>query len=266
MKQAVFGDRYKRNEGFISPEVQEFLASQRIVIAGCGGAGGNIAVALAQLACKKFHLLDNGTFDEGNINRQAGAAYSTMGQNKAEVVGRQISDLVADAEVAIDTQGVQPATIKEVISKSTIIVDALDIDPSVGRLSLTLGKAAANASNPLFTGLEVGDGAQVTAFIGNDQVQLQDYYGDENSSSILSQVSYIPDYVDEALVADVVSGKVEPPAITIGAQQLSVLMLGQVLAYAEKMVLGDKASRTLHIYPNIFVVDQRAGYIGTVRR
>jgi tRNA threonylcarbamoyladenosine dehydratase len=266
MVQDIFGERYKRNEGFISREVQEFLATQRVAIAGCGGAGGNIALALAQLACTRFHLLDNGAFDESNINRQAGATYATIGNNKAEVVGKLITSMVAHAEVTVDINGVQSSALTELVSSNDIIIDALDIDPAVGRLSFALGAAASEAGKPVITGLEVGDGAQVTTFMKNSLGQLRGYYGNDDDSDILSQVSYIPEYVDEALVVGVASGDIEPPAITIGAQQLSVLILGQVLAYAEHVVLGDKASRKLYIYPDIFVVDQRAGYMGTVRR
>ena len=53
-----------------SEETQQKLEVGRVAIAGLGGLGSNIAVALARIGVGHLHLLDFDRIDLTNLNRQ----------------------------------------------------------------------------------------------------------------------------------------------------------------------------------------------------
>src|SRR5688572_6245448 len=73
------------------------LASRKVVVAGCGGVGGSLAVTLARMGVGKFHLSDPANFDQPDMNRQWGALNSTLGRPKVEVYREMIKDINTSA-------------------------------------------------------------------------------------------------------------------------------------------------------------------------
>ncbi|MBC2681011.1 tRNA threonylcarbamoyladenosine dehydratase [Corynebacterium anserum] len=75
------------------------LASSTVMVLGLGGVGSACAEALARGGVGNLIVVDRDTVEESNINRQAVAYMSTLGQPKAEVMERIIADINPDCQV-----------------------------------------------------------------------------------------------------------------------------------------------------------------------
>ena len=53
-----------------TPEIQERLDRGRVAVAGLGGLGSCVAVALARIGVGHLHLIDHDRVDLTNLNRQ----------------------------------------------------------------------------------------------------------------------------------------------------------------------------------------------------
>ncbi|MDI6795526.1 MAG: ThiF family adenylyltransferase [Desulfatibacillaceae bacterium] len=96
-EQSFFG----RNLGVFSNEQQEKLAKSRVLIVGCGGIGGTVAVILARSGVENFELVDFDQYEPTNMNRQIACFSSSLGQNKAQAIADQINDINPDAKVLV---------------------------------------------------------------------------------------------------------------------------------------------------------------------
>ena len=78
-----------------------FFRLQKASVAGfgIGGVGGPLAEALARAGIGHIHLIDRDVVSLSNINRQAVALHSTVGQPKAEVMAARIRDINPDCDV-----------------------------------------------------------------------------------------------------------------------------------------------------------------------
>lgn len=77
----------------IGEEKVDFLANQRVLIAGVGGVGSYVAEALTRAGVGHLTLIDPDVIDVTNINRQLLALHSTIGQKKVEVAAKRLHDI-----------------------------------------------------------------------------------------------------------------------------------------------------------------------------
>ena len=69
------------------------LANSCVVVLGLGGVGSNCAEALARGGVGSLVLVDRDVVEPSNINRQAVAYTSTVGQRKTNVMARIVADI-----------------------------------------------------------------------------------------------------------------------------------------------------------------------------
>lgn len=117
---------FSRNIGWITVKEQARLRSARIGIAGMGGVGGSHLLTLTRLGISHFNISDFDEFDVHNLNRQAGAFMSTMGQSKLEAMARLALDINPEIELRKFAQGVKPENVDEFLRDVDIYVDGLD--------------------------------------------------------------------------------------------------------------------------------------------
>lgn len=63
-------ERHSRNIPSLSIEEMEKLSGSRVLVAGCGGLGGNIIEQLARAGVGSLTVVDGDVFEESNLNRQ----------------------------------------------------------------------------------------------------------------------------------------------------------------------------------------------------
>jgi len=117
---------FSRNIGWVTVAEQATLKNARIAIAGLGGVGGAHLRTLARLGLTKFNISDFDDFDVHNLNRQAGAFMSTMGQPKLDAMAKLALDINPEMDLRRFPKGVQPDNVDEFLGDVDVYVDGLD--------------------------------------------------------------------------------------------------------------------------------------------
>ncbi|APZ42974.1 ThiF family adenylyltransferase [Acidihalobacter ferrooxydans] len=117
---------FSRTIGWITRAEQAQLQSKRVAVAGLGGVGGSHVLTLARLGVQRCHLADMDTFDLVNMNRQAGAFCSTVGQPKLDVISRMAQDINPDAEIRGFPEGISETNLEDFLADVDLYIDGLD--------------------------------------------------------------------------------------------------------------------------------------------
>lgn len=117
---------FSRNIGWLSTAEQARLRGSRAAIAGLGGVGGVHLLTLSRLGIANFHIADFDRFEVHNINRQAGASVSTLGQAKVEVLARMAADINPESSIRTFADGVTAANLDDFLDGVDVYVDAID--------------------------------------------------------------------------------------------------------------------------------------------
>lgn len=105
------------------------LDAARVAVVGLGGVGSSCAEALARGGIGHFVLMDRDAVEPSNINRQAIAFVSTVGQRKVDVMRAMVADINPEAEVLVRDGFVAPDVVAEAFApfpRPDFIVDAVD--------------------------------------------------------------------------------------------------------------------------------------------
>ena len=94
-------DRHLRTIKLIGEEGLDRLRNSKVLIIGVGGVGSYAAEAVARAGVGNITVMDGDTVQPSNLNRQLVALTSTLGRNKADVMGERILDIDPQTEVHI---------------------------------------------------------------------------------------------------------------------------------------------------------------------
>jgi molybdopterin/thiamine biosynthesis adenylyltransferase len=168
-----YNSAFSRNIGWVTEEEQQTLRGKCIAIAGLGGVGGFHLLALARLGIGAFHIADFDTFDVANINRQAGATTSTLGQSKLEVMTRQALDINPEIEMKGFPDGVTASNLDAFLDGADLYIDGLDFFAFEVRRQVFA--ACAKRNIPAITAAPLGMGAAVLSFLPGS-MSFDDYF------------------------------------------------------------------------------------------
>ncbi|KAG2374718.1 hypothetical protein C9374_010462 [Naegleria lovaniensis] len=147
-------EAFCRNIGLLTLEEQNRVKQACVAIAGCGGAGGGYATALARAGFGSFVLADHDLFEVVNFNRQYGATIHSVGKNKAEVMQEIVLSINPEASVKTFKAAIDESNIEQFLEGVTVVMDALDFfAPQSRRL---LYKYAHKKGIPVFTAAPAG--------------------------------------------------------------------------------------------------------------
>lgn len=114
----------------VGEEGIERLANATVMVLGVGGVGSNCVEALARGGVGNLILVDHDIVQASNINRQAIAFYSTIGQRKVDVARAMVADINPQARVAVRDQFVLAENLDELLDDTLgqvdYVVDAID--------------------------------------------------------------------------------------------------------------------------------------------
>lgn len=108
-----------------SPEVYSKVKVARVAVAGLGGLGSAIAIALARTGVGNLHLIDFDTVEPSNLNRQQ-YKIKHLGMYKTEALKAEISEINPYINVEISTVRVTEDNIKELFKNDNIVCEAFD--------------------------------------------------------------------------------------------------------------------------------------------
>ena len=153
---------FSRNIGWVTEAEQQVLRGKRIAIAGMGGVGGAHLRTLARLGVANFNIADFDRFEVHNMNRQAGAFMSTLGQPKVEVMAAIGRDINPQADIRTFGEGVTPANIDEFLRDVDVYVDSIDFFAMEARRMLF--RACYERGIPALTAAPLGMGVAMLGF------------------------------------------------------------------------------------------------------
>lgn len=164
---------FSRNIGWVTQAEQQQLRGKRIAIAGMGGVGGGHLLTLTRLGVGAFRIADFDRFDIANVNRQAGAMCSTLGQPKVEVLARMAADINPTVDVQTFAQGIARESLDDFLRGVDLYVDALDF------FAFDIRRATFAACHrlgiPAVTAAPLGMGTAVLVFMPG-QMSFEDYF------------------------------------------------------------------------------------------
>ncbi len=124
----------ERTELLIGNDKIELLQKSHVLIVGLGGIGSFAAEFIARSGVGKMTLIDGDAFDPTNKNRQLTALNSTVGRNKAVVLGERIKDINDNIELIILEEFVQPERVWEILEndRPDLILECIDsVSPKI---------------------------------------------------------------------------------------------------------------------------------------
>jgi molybdopterin/thiamine biosynthesis adenylyltransferase len=252
---------FSRNIGLYSEEEQDILSKSTISIAGVGGVGGLAAERLIRLGVGHLKITDPGYFEESNVNRQFGSSMLNLGQNKADVVYKQIKVINPQTQIFHSDAGIRNEKDANLFADdSDFVIDAMD--HGLFKQSILLQRAARHRGiHYLFTAA-IGFGAIAVVF-DPEGITLEEYNGlsvdvDINDPVKLRVpmekiVPVMPSYVkDMNLLQEIIVGKRPVPTNSIGAGLAALFAASE----ATNVILGKDVPKAPN-YTYLDLVDRR---------
>lgn len=168
-----YREAFSRNLGWVTEPEQPQLMNSRVAIAGMGGVGGIHLLTLARLGIGSFNIADLDVFEWVNFNRQAGAARSTLGLPKVEVMAEAALDINPDLHLNLFRQGVTEDNLDHFLRDVDVYVDGLDFFAFDIRASLFA--ACRERGIPAVTAAPLGMGASLLVFMPG-QMSFEEYF------------------------------------------------------------------------------------------
>ncbi len=227
---------FSRNLGLITASEQEKLLQSKVAIAGTGTDGGLLAERLIRAGVGALNLADPEIFEGVNLNRQYGCDTTTLGQNKAEVVGQLIRQINPQAEIAIFNQGITETNVAEFVADADIVVDEIEyfnLD-----ISILLHREARRQGKPVYLGVNVGWGANL--FIFSPQgMTLEEYVDLPKETTLENAKSYVvppekfspalPPYWDAEFLDKIIHEDVPVPSVSPAAGLIASLLSASII-------------------------------------
>ena len=164
--------RYSRNLPTLTPEEQARLGTRHVLLAGCGGLGGQLLELLLRAGVGEITAVDADRFEESNLNRQLLCTPETLGQPKVLAARRRAERVRPDLRFHAVEGVLDAESAPSLLKNCDLALDALD---SVGA-RLALADACAGAGVPLVHGAVAGLCAQV-AVVAPGSGLLRRVYG-----------------------------------------------------------------------------------------
>ena len=118
--------RYIRNIPALTEEECALLHTRRVLVAGCGGLGGNLINMLSRVGVGNLRIVDGDAFEETNLNRQLFSEVPILGTNKARAAAERINRINPDVCVETVETFVTEENAVELVRGCDVVLDALD--------------------------------------------------------------------------------------------------------------------------------------------
>lgn len=122
-------ERFARLRLLLGDSGLDRLRDSTVMVLGLGGVGSSCAEALARGGVGKLIVLDRDVVEESNINRQAIAFTSTLGEKKVDVMRRMILEINPDCQV-VEQQAYlatgEVAHILDALPRPDYVLDCID--------------------------------------------------------------------------------------------------------------------------------------------
>lgn len=154
-------EQFLRTEMLLGDAAMQRLASSHVAVFGLGGVGSWCAEALARAGIGALTLIDHDEVGLTNLNRQAEALHSTLGQTKAEALANRLRDIHPNCQLTPLVARYTADTREDFFAVSyDYIVDAIDLVSC----KLDLIETALTRHIPIISALGTGNKLDASLF------------------------------------------------------------------------------------------------------
>ena len=162
-------DIFSRNELFWGRENQRLLQQQHVAVFGLGGVGGFCAEALVRAGIGELTIIDFDEVSSSNINRQIVALHSTIGQNKAKLFEKRLTDINPELKLHV-IDDFYTENLNELFNLGFgYVADAID----TMRSKITLLETCINKSIPVISSMGAGNRIDPTQLYISDISEIE---------------------------------------------------------------------------------------------
>ncbi|WP_292899803.1 ThiF family adenylyltransferase [Microbacterium sp.] len=213
---------FRRNLGFWRHSEQLILRDSTIAIAGAGGDGFDLAVALVMMAGpKEVRIADPETFVPENSNRVAWANTDTYGRLKVDALREVIEKIRPQTRVVAFTEGVTVDNADPFVAGADLVLDESEL--RYLHVGTALARAARRHDVPVLLVMNIGFGAIATSFAPRSRHTFERMMGlpaditlDEaatRTADLSRCVPYLPRYGDFDTLRATVAGAPLPSVV-----------------------------------------------------
>lgn len=153
-----------RNAGFISADDQCGLREAVILIAGCGSTGGSVIELLVRSGAEHLILVDNGSYELNNANRQNMVA-SDVGRSKVEVFAERLRQINPHLKLQLHGNGITPDNVEALVAQADVVVDAVDVTGRAGlEMKYLLHRVCQRQYKPVVCGYDMAAAQYIPVF------------------------------------------------------------------------------------------------------
>ncbi len=118
----------ERTELLIKEKGLEKLANAHVLIVGMGGVGSFAAEFIVRAGVGNVTIADGDTVDISNINRQLPALWSTVGEDKVEVMAKRLLDINPQLNLSRINEFLLPERMDELLQENHFdyVIDCID--------------------------------------------------------------------------------------------------------------------------------------------
>ncbi|HJO93621.1 MAG TPA: sulfur carrier protein ThiS adenylyltransferase ThiF [Victivallales bacterium] len=106
--------------------ITEKLLNKTVAIAGLGGLGSNVAVALVRAGIGKLIIADFDKVELSNLNRQY-YFHSDLGRLKSEALRDHLININPDIKLEVHNKKLKPSDIIKIFKDAEILIEAFDL-------------------------------------------------------------------------------------------------------------------------------------------
>ena len=165
---------FSRNIGWVTEQEQAILRNKRVAIAGLGGVGGSHLLTLTRLGVGAFNLSDYDSFELANFNRQAGAALSSIGRSKLDILKSRALDINPELDIRCYAKGINGTNIHEFLADADLYLDGLDFFAVEARCDAF--STCHEQGIPAVTAAPLGMGVALLNFLPG-KMSFEEYFG-----------------------------------------------------------------------------------------
>ncbi|MGB4778823.1 ThiF family adenylyltransferase [Microbacterium sp.] len=213
---------YRRNLGFWRRSEQELMRESVIAVAGAGGDGFDLAMAIVMMAGpKEIRIADPETFVPENSNRVAWAHTDTYQRLKVDVLREDITKIRPGTNVVTFRDGVTIDNVDQFVAGADLVLDESEL--RYLHVGTALARAARRHGVPNLLVMNIGFGAIATSFEPNSRHTFERMMGlptditlDEAATRTVNLarcVPYVPPYADLATFQAAMAGAPLPSVV-----------------------------------------------------
>ncbi len=208
-----------RNDGYVTPEVQDRLRRLRVLIAGCG-IGSSFAELAVRMGIEHVILADGDTVGETNLNRQFFSA-TDVGNSKVKSLAARLRAINPAALITEFDQYLDKDNTGSLVSQADLVfdtIDFLDLAAIVG-----LHDECSRQQKPVITALAIGWGGGCIYFPPGGPYSFRRLFGLPETGPI----DHIPYTVAFGGVMQRLAAHLDPTVVAVVARALTVMEDGR---------------------------------------